>query len=258
MKHTNDEPNALIAGTKDRNRLEIFRTHNANLDQIQKDLEEYLETKRMAFPRFYFLSNDELLEILSQAKEPRAVQPHLRKCFDNLVLLEFGKEEGSVDLLAMFSGEKERVGLGKNLKARGNVEEWLTAVEKRMKESLHEKMKGGLHDYDQRPRDDWIVNGEHPGQVVATVAQMTWARDTEQALRGEVNGVKADMDLWSAAYKEDLQKLIILIRGNLTSLMRKIVVALVTTDVHARDIIDELRERDVEGPQEVIIEAKEV
>ena len=252
MKHTNDEPNALIAGTKDKNRLEIFRTHNANLDQIQKDLEEYLETKRMAFPRFYFLSNDELLEILSQAKEPRAVQPHMRKCFDNLVLLEFGKEEGSVDILAMFSGEKERVGLGKNLKARGNVEEWLTAVERRMKESLHERMKAGLHDYDQRPRDDWIVNGDHPGQVVATVAQMTWARDTEHALRGEVNGTKADMDNWSAAYKEDLQKLIILIRGDLTSLMRKIVVALVTTDVHARDIIDELRDREVEGPHDFL------
>ena len=59
----------------------------------------------MAFPRFYFLSNDELLEILSQAKDPKAVQPHLRKCFDNLVKLEFGSEDGSADISAMYSGE---------------------------------------------------------------------------------------------------------------------------------------------------------
>ena len=110
----------------------------------------------------------------------------------------------------MFSGE-ERVGLGKNLKARGNVEEWLTAVERENRGVFARKNEAGLHDYDQRPRDDWIVNGDHPGQVVATVAQMTWARDAEHALRGEVNGTKADMDNWSAAYKEDLQKLIILI-----------------------------------------------
>jgi dynein heavy chain len=244
MKMTNDEPNAIVCGTKDKSRLDLFKQHNTNLDQIQKDLEDYLETKRMAFPRFYFLSNDELLEILSQAKEPRAVQPHLRKCFDNLVKLEFGSEEGSVDLLAMFSGENERVGLGKNLKARGNVEEWLTAVEKRMKESLHGAMKHGLLDYDTRPRDEWLML--HPGQVVATVAQMTWARGTELALKGENVSPLADMEEWSTEYKAELQKLIQLIRGDLTKLARKIVVALVTTDVHARDIIDELIESKVE------------
>jgi len=241
MKQTNDDPNALSAGTKDKTRRDTFRNHNANLDQIQKDLEDYLETKRMAFPRFYFLSNDELLEILSQAKEPRAVQPHLRKCFDNLVLLEFGPESGSSDILAMFSSEKERVSLGKNLKARGNVEEWLTAVEKKMKESLHSHMKAGLIDYDAKPRDEWIAY--HPGQIVATVAQMTWARDTEAALRNE-NPIAAMLE-WSKNYKKELLKLIIKIRSDLTSLVRKVIVALVTTDVHARDIIDELCDREV-------------
>jgi len=250
MKMTNDDSNALMCGTKDRGRLDVFRQHNANLDQIQKDLEEYLETKRMAFPRFYFLSNDELLEILSQAKEPRAVQPHLRKCFDNLIKLEFGSEEGSVDLLAMFSGEGERVGLGKNLKARGNVEEWLTMVEKRMKESLHIAMKAGLHDYDTKARDEWIHL--HPGQIVATVAQMTWARDTEVALRGENEGSAKDMAAWSVVYKGELHKLILLIRGNLNKLARMIIVALVTTDVHARDIIDDLREGNIESPHDFL------
>lgn len=68
------------------------------------------------------------LEILSQAKDPQAVQPHLRKCFDNLVGLIFGDEPGSIDIYSMVSPEGEKVPLGKNLKARGYVEDWLSQV----------------------------------------------------------------------------------------------------------------------------------
>ena len=130
----------------------------------------------MGFPRFYFLSNDELLEILAQTKNvqveggeggrwggrppapglmilwlylpplparqfinfppflsvPQAVQPHMGKCFDGIRRLDFGDDPNSIDIFAMISGEGERVSLGKNLKARGNVEKWLCDVEAAM------------------------------------------------------------------------------------------------------------------------------
>ena len=104
MRKTRENDNALKAGTTP-GYLASFQKASETLDRIQKNLEEYLDTKRMAFPRFYFLSNDELLEILAQTKNVQAVQPHMSKCFDGIKSLDFGDDPKSVDIYAMFSGE---------------------------------------------------------------------------------------------------------------------------------------------------------
>lgn len=74
MGRLNKDKNAL-RGTHYPGMLETLNDMNLKLEEIQKSLDMYLETKRQIFPRFYFLSNDDLLEILGQSKNPQAVQP---------------------------------------------------------------------------------------------------------------------------------------------------------------------------------------
>ena len=184
MRKTERVRNALRACTQP-GLLESFKVNNDLLDQIQKCLEQYLESKRVIFPRFYFLSNDELLEILSQTKNPRAVQPHLRKCFDAIASLTFGKNPDTGkftnDILAMNSPEKEEVPLVKGLKARGNVESWLCNVEEAMVVSLRRLTKASLDDFVTKPRHEWVKY--HAGQVILTVSQTMWCKDVYSALQ---------------------------------------------------------------------------
>ena len=65
--------------------------------------------KRQAFPRFYFLADDELLELLSRCRDTSAVQPHLRKCFDAVHSLDFGDGPASNTINAMVSKIKPRL-----------------------------------------------------------------------------------------------------------------------------------------------------
>lgn len=110
------------------NLLKTWQDANALLDKVQKGLNQYLETKRAFFPRFYFLSNDDLLSILSETKDPYRVQPHLKKCFEGIAKLEF---QPNLDISGMESGEGELVKMSRIVNpsdAKGAVERWLLQV----------------------------------------------------------------------------------------------------------------------------------
>ena len=75
-----------------------------------------MEEKRNSFPRFYFLSNDELLEILAKASsDMQSTNKHIKKCFDNINRLDFGTDPKSTCIEGMISGEGEKVGFTKGI-----------------------------------------------------------------------------------------------------------------------------------------------
>lgn len=195
MSKTNRNPLALRAGAS-LGTLEALKQNNELLEQIMKCLDDYLESKRVIFPRFYFLSNEELLEILAQTRNPKAVQPHMRKCFDAIMRLDFGGPASAIalDVLAMYSPEDERVSLPKGVKTRGNVEDWLGKVEEAMFNSLKKIMGNALKDHQTMQRQDWLQ--KFPSQIVLTISQLMWAVTVHEILDGPMPNRRKGMKMF--------------------------------------------------------------
>uniref|UniRef100_UPI00398E73BF dynein axonemal heavy chain 3 isoform X1 n=2 Tax=Pristiophorus japonicus TaxID=55135 RepID=UPI00398E73BF len=227
----------VLVATAQPNMLERLLEANILLEDIQKGLNLYLEQKRLYFARFFFLSNDELLEILSETKDPLRVQPHLKKCFEGIAKLQFTDQ---LQITGMISSENEIVPFVKMIypaKAKGMVEKWLLQVEGMMHSSIKHVIKEGIDNYVQLPRRKWVL--QWPGQVVISVSTIYWTSEVSDAIR---DGTLPD---YLTKSNQQINEIVELVRGKLSGGERVSLGALTVIDVHARDVVAELAEAKV-------------
>merc|ERR1719199_823687 len=79
------------------NIVEDMTEANVVIEKVQKGLKDYLETKRLHFPRFFFLNDADLLSILAETKDPTLVQPHMNKAFEGIQSVRFDDTNSIID-----------------------------------------------------------------------------------------------------------------------------------------------------------------
>ena len=234
-----EDPKVLVF-TRTEGLLNSLKESFDLLELINKGLNAYLEQKRLYFPRFFFLSNDELLEILAETKDPLRVQPHLKKCFEAIAKLSF---DDQLVIHGMISSETELVPWPRTLnpaEARGAVEKWLVDTENLMRDAVKEQTDKARHAYPDVPREKWVL--EWPGMTAICVGQMYWTIDLEEAIvEPSGNGVRN----YAQKCTDQLGDMVDLVRGNLTKLQRSSIGALVVLDVHARDMTVQLADEGI-------------
>ena len=256
MQNVIDDP-AVLSVTEEEGMLDRLVKSNSLLDTIQKGLADYLNEKRVFFPRFFFLSNDELLEILSETKDPTKVEPHLKKCFEGIDALKFAKNG---DIVSMISKEKETIdftyeAVGEDIinpeDAHGCVEIWLDKIQGIMRKTLAHIFDEAMVDYDkevhgeENHRTRWLANW--PGQVVLGVSQTYWTKRTTENLSKGLPAIKA---YWEEL-NQYLTDIVEMVRGKISKLVRKTVSPLVVLDKHSLDVVKfKLIANNVEDPND--------
>ncbi|XP_030382586.1 dynein heavy chain 2, axonemal, partial [Scaptodrosophila lebanonensis] len=224
--------------------LNRFNRMDERLELIQRALEIYLETKRQLFPRFYFISNDDLLEILGNAKRPDLVQIHLKKLFDNLYKLEIkrvGKTLSRWQASGIYSDDGEYVEFLQVLYIDGPSERWLKQVEEDMYNVMKEQLKltrGSLKKLISN-REKWI--SLWPGQMILTTAQIQWTTEcTRSLIHCKMVDQKKPLRKLKRKQNKVLMKLSEMSRKELTKIMRLKVNTLITLEIHGRDVIERM------------------
>jgi dynein heavy chain 1 len=209
------------------------------LTKIQKALGEYLETERSSFPRFYFVGDEDLLEIIGNSRDIRRVMKHLKKMFAGLSTLQLDEDETA--LLGFASREGEEVAFRQPilLKDFPKINDWLAKVESEMRLSLAQLLSQAVselrgffavgNDVSVDTLLSWIDT--YPAQLVVLAVQVAWTDLVETGIAGDslsdvLSLVSKTLDLLADTVLQDI-----------AVLQRRKSEHLITELVHQRDVI---------------------
>ena len=160
------------------------------LERCQRSLADFLEEKRSTFARFYFLGDDDLLEILGQAKNPMVIQSHLKKLFAGIFEVSFAGDQKSISAFKSIDGEV--VSLLQPVKVVEDVEIWLTHLTNEMRSTSRSSLGQCLHEKDMN---------KHSQQVLSVCDYIHFTADTSSAI------TKGKLSALISGYREELAKL---------------------------------------------------
>ena len=210
--------------------LEDLKQSNALLESISAGLNAYLESKRHGFPRFFFLSNDELIAILSHTKDFNQIQKSMSKLFEYVQTITVDED---MIITAMNDDGLESVPLSNQIDGdTPEIEDWLNAFEGEMQTTLKKSAKEALEAHPTMEREQWIA--KFPAQVVLISNQIIWTREVTRAL--ETRTLR-QIKLLQQRYVEQLENLTTTVRQNLTPSLRQVIQCVLINEVHNRDII---------------------
>ncbi|KAI9325129.1 dynein heavy chain, N-terminal region 1-domain-containing protein [Obelidium mucronatum] len=246
MGLANEHPNVIQCCVLDETIANLLPHLSEQLELCQKSLSGYLESKRAVFPRFYFVSDPALLEILGQASDSHTIQAHLKSVTDNVNSVQFHDKEYD-KILALESAEGERVPLTKPMLAAGNVETWLGTLLSSTQTTINDIIREAAARMNDMPLQKFL--DEYPAQIGLLCLQIQWTAMSEEALTNS----KTDKKKMAATNQRVTDILNLLIENttkDLTKMDRVKYETFITIQVHHKDVFEKLHKTHVKSAED--------
>ena len=210
-----------------------------SLTKIQKALGEYLERERASFPRFYFVGDEDLLEIIGNSKDILRIMKHLKKMFAGISTIGLDEDLTRIERMSSREGETVPFKTPILLKDYPKINDWLAKIESEMRVSLASLLCDAVAELQQFYGTGsslqastllaWIE--KYPAQLVSLAVQVAWTDGVETSLRGSVTP-EAPL----STVLEGLDLLADVVLTDLAVTTRRKCEHLITELVHQRDV----------------------
>ncbi|XP_072395911.1 dynein axonemal heavy chain 8 [Diabrotica undecimpunctata] len=238
MMRAHEISNAVECCTGDETMGQLLPHLLEQLETCQKSLTGYLESKRLCFPRFFFISDPVLLEILGQSSDPTSIQGHLLSLFDAVCRVDFD-EKKSDEIVAMNSDLGEKILFEKTVTCQGGVEIWLNHLLNAIRDTVKNVCATQAQCFND-PEYDFISGFVHfCGQAGLVGIQILWTKESEVAIK-KARVDRMAMKITNKRFLDLLNSLIDLTSKDLTKMQRIRFETMVTIHVHQRDIFDNI------------------
>lgn len=217
------------------------------LGKIQKALGEYLERERSSFPRFYFVGDEDLLEIIGNSKNIPRLQKHFKKMFAGVASIILNDDSTQVLGLSSKEGEEVRFFNPVSIKDYPKINEWLSLLEHEMRVTLGRLLAQAVADsvpfksgtFDQSEYMLWL--DKYQSQIVNLAAQISWCESVESSFSS--NSLATVL----SAVESTLNVLADSVLQEQPPLRRRKIEHLITEFVHKRDVTRDLLKKNIQS-----------